>query len=57
MRTPIMSLRRRLHRSRPLVRPRRGMALLTVIVLVFSAARARRSGAPAALGVNIEPED
>ena len=30
---------------------------LTVIVLVFSAARARRSGAPAALGVNIEPED
>ena len=30
--------------------------LLTVVVLVFCAARARRSGAPAALGVNIEPE-
>lgn len=29
---------------------------LTVLVLVFSAARARRSAAPAALGVNIEPE-
>ncbi len=29
---------------------------LTVLVLVLSAARARHSGAPAALGVNIEPE-
>jgi len=29
---------------------------LTVIVLVFSAARAKRSAAPAALGLNIEPE-
>lgn len=29
---------------------------LTVLVLVLSAARAKHSGAPAALGVNIEPE-